>query len=294
MILFSIIILVIMIVTVGFLFSMRPKKEQRVPQEVLSLEELRKRVPAKTDMQEMVNSLEGLIPFLLQHRVSALPTRPVSGMTISSDTPILPSKAAIEDPGIGTALVLKWQFDKGLGEERTIGIWRSRKPGSLGERVADLSNNVREWVDWGTEHGVTFYYSIQGLTPSNLPDARGPQYLGQAFDRLPPDPPRHVLVSSSVSGKTLLLSWESPNEPDQNGVNIYRSEEASELGSRLAERVKGTRFEDKGVEKGKRYYYTVTSVDFAGNESFFVLKSKPVARENPFNPSEAPAAPEGG
>jgi fibronectin type 3 domain-containing protein len=64
------------------------------------------------------------------------------------------------------------------------------------------------------------------------------------------------------------LSWAINLETDMAGYRVYRSERGNERGQLLAPDLLPTpAFRDSTVLAGRRYWYTVTAVDRAGNES---------------------------
>lgn len=82
-------------------------------------------------------------------------------------------------------------------------------------------------------------------------------------------PPADVTNVSSLAlgGGKIKLSWINPTK-DFSHVKIYRSETAASLGKIAASEVTGNEYTDEtGLVNGTTYYYTVRSVDPAGNES---------------------------
>jgi len=64
------------------------------------------------------------------------------------------------------------------------------------------------------------------------------------------------------------LSWEISSEPDLAGYRVYRSDLEESSGQRLNEELlPSPAFRDISVVAGKRYFYRVSAVDRAGNES---------------------------
>jgi fibronectin type 3 domain-containing protein len=64
------------------------------------------------------------------------------------------------------------------------------------------------------------------------------------------------------------LSWSISLESDLAGYRVYRSAEGSARGQLLnADLLPTPAIRDTSVEPGRRYWYTVTAVDHAGNES---------------------------
>jgi fibronectin type 3 domain-containing protein len=88
-------------------------------------------------------------------------------------------------------------------------------------------------------------------------------------DTFKPGPPADISVVAAP-GRISLFFPANP-EPDVVGYNVFRSTDANlpkdrwtKLNSALRTR---TGYEDDKVESGKRYYYYLTAVDQAGNES---------------------------
>jgi fibronectin type 3 domain-containing protein len=66
----------------------------------------------------------------------------------------------------------------------------------------------------------------------------------------------------------LDLSWSINPENDLAGYHIYRSEQQDERGRSLqVELLLSPSYRDVSVQPGHRYWYVVTAVDRAGNES---------------------------
>lgn len=91
-------------------------------------------------------------------------------------------------------------------------------------------------------------------------------------DIFPPAAPQN-LVAAVLSGATpgsLLtdLSWSINLETDLAGYRVYRSEQQGARGAlATAELLLAPVYRDTSVEPGHRYWYSVTAVDRAGNES---------------------------
>nr|WP_320192686.1 right-handed parallel beta-helix repeat-containing protein [uncultured Desulfobacter sp.] len=90
-----------------------------------------------------------------------------------------------------------------------------------------------------------------------------------SLDTSIPNSPTHLSADSGTSG-TIALSWSKPLEGTVKGYNLYRSEfefeatgEATQVNTDL---ITATSYDDLPDEDGE-YYYGVTAVDYAGNES---------------------------
>jgi hypothetical protein len=89
--------------------------------------------------------------------------------------------------------------------------------------------------------------------------------LVAAADITPPDAPTGVWVTVGQPGE-VIISWTNPTS-DFSHVKVYRSSIAGELGKIAENNMTGNSTNDIEVTSGTKYYYTVRSVDPAGNES---------------------------
>jgi len=92
------------------------------------------------------------------------------------------------------------------------------------------------------------------------------------LDIFPPGAPENLLVvpveKQGAEPAHLELSWAINPETDIAGYNVYRSDQADSSGNRLnTELLRTPAFRDMNVLPGHRYFYSVTAVDHAGNES---------------------------
>src|SRR5207244_823079 len=88
----------------------------------------------------------------------------------------------------------------------------------------------------------------------------------------PPAPPQDlvaaVLPGATPSAFVVDLSWSSNLETDLAGYRVYRSEQEGARGQLITpDLLPVPAVRDRSVALGHRYWYTVTAVDRAGNES---------------------------
>ena len=100
-------------------------------------------------------------------------------------------------------------------------------------------------------------------------------------DTFPPAAPQSLvaaLLPGPAPGTVLVdLSWSINVETDLGGYRVYRSEQEGTRGELITPDLLPTpALRDTSVQPGRRYWYTVTAVDRAGNES---SPSTPVAVE---------------
>jgi hypothetical protein len=91
-------------------------------------------------------------------------------------------------------------------------------------------------------------------------------------DTFPPATPQGLvaaLLPGSAPGTFVVdLSWSINLETDLAGYHVYRSEQEGTKGQLVTPDLLPTpAVRDTSVEPGRRYWYTVTAVDRAGNES---------------------------
>src|ERR1700722_1888201 len=91
-------------------------------------------------------------------------------------------------------------------------------------------------------------------------------------DTFPPAAPQNLVVaalSGATPGSVLAdLSWSINLETDLAGYRVYRTEEQNTRGVLLTpDLLLAPAYRDTSVEPGHRYWYSVTAVDRAGNES---------------------------
>lgn len=124
------------------------------------------------------------------------------------------------------------------------------------------------------DFGKTYVYLVRSVTiAEGLPvesDDSAPAIVTPR-DTFPPAAPQN-LVAAVLPGENdshlVDLSWSINVEPDLAGYRIYRSEKQSERGQPLqTELLLSPSFRDSSAQPAKRYWYTVTAVDRAGNES---------------------------
>ena len=91
-------------------------------------------------------------------------------------------------------------------------------------------------------------------------------------DTFPPAPPQGLvaaLLPGLAPGTVVVdLSWSINLETDLAGYRVYRSEQEGTRGQLVTPELLPTpAVRDRSVQPGHRYWYTVTAVDRAGNES---------------------------
>jgi len=137
------------------------------------------------------------------------------------------------------------------------------------------TTSAPEYQDSGFDWGKTYVYVIRSaITVNGVPLESGdsrPAILTPK-DIFPPAPPQDlvaVLLPGAKPGTSVVdLSWAINIETDLAGYRVYRSERENERGQLLTPNLlPSPAYRDSDVGSGRRYCYTVTALDHAGNES---------------------------
>lgn len=125
------------------------------------------------------------------------------------------------------------------------------------------------------DFGKTYAYIVRSVVLVDgkpLESSDSDPAILTARDIFPPSAPTDV-VTAVLQGETagsavVELSWSINLETDLAGYRVYRSEQEGTKGAVItADLLLAPAYRDTSVVPGRRYWYTVTAVDRAGNES---------------------------
>lgn len=133
-----------------------------------------------------------------------------------------------------------------------------------GKLVPLAETSAAEYVDRAIVYGTRYDYVITGLAGERQQSMPSPPVSFTPTDSFPPGVPGRP--SAITSGRAVDLSWTRSADDDLAGYNLYRATGDGPF-EPLAQRVPLPAYNDTRVESGKRYRYTVSAVDVAGNES---------------------------
>jgi hypothetical protein len=133
------------------------------------------------------------------------------------------------------------------------------------------SNSYRDTL---FDFGKTYVYQIRSLVIAEgnpIESDDSVPVIVTPRDTFPPAAPQDV-AAAEIPGEhgamTVDLSWSINLETDLAGYRIYRSEKQGERGRPLqVELLASPAYRDTAVQPGHRYWYVVTAVDRAGNQS---------------------------
>jgi hypothetical protein len=132
-----------------------------------------------------------------------------------------------------------------------------------------------EYQDVGFDYGKTYAYLVRSVIQvqgAPLESSDSPLVVLTPKDTFPPAAPQE-LVAAVLPGETsgaqvVDLSWSINLETDLAGYRVYRSEQGGTQGQLLTQELLLTpAYRDRSVKTGQKYWYSVTAVDKAGNES---------------------------
>jgi hypothetical protein len=137
------------------------------------------------------------------------------------------------------------------------------------------SPDSNSYQDMAFEFGKTYGYIVRSvILVESKPIESGDSVptVITPVDIFPPAPPKGLIAAvlpGSTSGSVLVdLSWSISPETDLAGYRVYRSEQQDTRGQLLNPELLPTpAVRDNSVQPGHRYWYSVTAVDRAGNES---------------------------
>jgi hypothetical protein len=145
-------------------------------------------------------------------------------------------------------------------------VYRSTDGRDFQLQAETLSASCRD-TDFRFDH--TYFYKVGAVFKSGQSVAESEDSAVVSItprDVFPPAPPHDI--SALYAAGAVEIIWRANSEPDLAGYNVYRSESQGAAGERLNRALLKTPiFHDSSALPGRVYFYHLTAVDFAGNES---------------------------
>ena len=147
---------------------------------------------------------------------------------------------------------------------------------NLNGKLQPLASQPEQtYSDKSFEFGKTYAYIVRSVIDRNntpLESADSTPAIVAPRDTFPPAAPQAisaaVLPGETDNAPVVDLSWSINVEPDFAGYRVYRSEQPDTKGQLLTTELLLTpAYRDTSVQPARRYWYVVTAVDRAGNES---------------------------
>ncbi len=143
--------------------------------------------------------------------------------------------------------------------------------------VQIATTKIPEYRDSAFDYGKTYVYRVRsslagGGASAALESNDSNSVVLTPLDTFPPAAPQGVVAAvlpGAETGQAVVdLSWSISVEADLAGYRVYRSEKQGERGKLLTAEVLLTpAYRDNSVTVGQHYWYGVSAVDRAGNES---------------------------
>jgi fibronectin type 3 domain-containing protein len=137
------------------------------------------------------------------------------------------------------------------------------------------SSETNSYNDTSFNFDQTYVYAVRSVIQvegNELESSESQPVTVTPRDTFPPAAPQGLvaaLLPGATPGSLVVdLSWSISLETDLAGYRVYRSEQEGTRGQALNPELLPTpAIRDTSVESGHRYWYSVTAVDRAGNES---------------------------
>ncbi|MCI0453139.1 MAG: C25 family cysteine peptidase [Candidatus Latescibacteria bacterium] len=204
-------------------------------------------------------------------RVVHAPTLEVTGLR-TSDAPPLGDGDGVLEAGEEFRLFATIK-NFGSGSARGLsGVLRSQDGGATVIDSLDTFADAPPLV--AVENAVGFRLSEANVAIENslelvVSDARGVE-LQHLLELRGPAPPVIQSFNPGLGVDKMGLAWNASTSPDAHGYHVYRATALAGPFVRVsADVVLNTLFTDAGLTASTRYYYAVTTVDDAGNESAY-------------------------
>jgi hypothetical protein len=195
-----------------------------------------------------------------------------------------PTRTSAGDPlpAISEYHVYRGELDPASADAAAKDISQARWKAPLALLASSPTSAYRDTL---FDFGKTYLYVVRTVLSSAVGSALESSDSAPAIvtprDIFPPAVPQGlvaaVIVGSPTNAPEVDLSWSINVETDLAGYRVYRSEQEGTPGQSVTpDLLLSPAYRDNSVQPGRRYWYSVTSVDRSGNES---APSAPVAAE---------------
>lgn len=211
--------------------------------------------------------------------------RRAAGLSNQVQVPLvvtLPPPRALQARVTSQGIVLSWKNEVSPPQQEAIHfvtrVYRREEAAQqqtlAGETAMSAQSSLTDsnigWERTYEYHAV----NVTVIDESNKHEAQvegddTPELKVFAHDVFPPAVPSALQAVFSGPGQApfIDLVWAPVTDPDLGGYNVYRHEEGTAPVKLNSEPVKPPAYRDTQVSAGKRYFYSVTSIDARGNES---------------------------
>jgi predicted phage tail protein len=181
-----------------------------------------------------------------------------------------------------SAIVLRWRPPAANVDDTTppnllgYNVYRSAR--SQNQPAQEPLNarpvTANSFADQSFSFGEEYVYVVRAVSLGTggepVESLNSNSVTAKPVDIFPPAPPGKVTAVGSATPPRMSVFFPTNAEKDLAGYNIYRSEDPdlpkpwTKLNRNPLDR---TTFQDEAVQPGRKYFYYVTAIDNAGNES---------------------------
>jgi parallel beta-helix repeat protein len=139
------------------------------------------------------------------------------------------------------------------------------------DATIDIGGGQTSTVSGELDNATNWYFHIRSCDAAGNWDDEavhiGPFYI----DKSPPAAP--IWISLTPGNSTVSLDWADSPEPDAAGYNLFRSTSSGHAYTQLnTQLLTQSNFTDNAVLNGIDYFYVITAVDSAENESGYSIE----------------------
>lgn len=176
-------------------------------------------------------------------------------------------------PGDGH-VILSWD----LNTETDIlyyNIFRDTTEGGHTIHLKSFAKYVTSFMDTSVINGITYYYQIGAEDTSHNKSKKSEQISAKPnynIDNVPPSTP--IITSTLVQQNQIIIKWDDVSDVDLDHYNIYRSkignftpDDTNRIS--IVDKAYHDYYDKYSVEPNTSYFYRMTAVDTANNESGF-------------------------
>jgi len=195
-------------------------------------------------------------------------------MTLTDYAPAPPTnvRASLGDGGVK----LTWEYPKwkGLPNDAAVRFDVYRRAGKEKMERVNLmpilrsDASLKQYVDLLFSYGTEYTYSVTATDPLGWQSKPSVPITFTPQDKTPPAVPAGLQTQSGES--SVLLTWNMSLDLDAAGYNVYRATGLKEEPVRLTKAViklDKPFYVDSTVQSYRQYFYSVTALDNANNES---------------------------
>ena len=174
--------------------------------------------------------------------------------------PPLISDVRIDTSGAAGSATIRWRTDEtSTGELR----WGDTRDVELTEVSPTTGTTHMVTIGGDLAPGVPYYFSVVARDLAGNPASTGARVFFVV-----PNRPRFVAAIAGVG--RVFVRWESPDQGNITGYNVYRSTTSGGPYTKLNTTPythEAQLYADPGLTNTTTYYYTVSAIDGSGNES---------------------------